>query len=46
MVVEVEGEEGVGEKVEEEETILAKLVEETSDRGVLEQGPTTQVEEE
>ena len=46
VVAEVEGEEGGGEKVEEEAAILAKLVEETSDRGVLEQGPTTQVGEE
>ena len=43
VVVEVEGGEGVVEKVEEEAAILAKLVEEIRDRGVLEQGPTTQV---
>ena len=46
MVAEVvEGEVVVVEKVEEGETIPAKLVEETSDRGDLEQG-LTQVEEE
>ena len=46
VVVEVEGEEEEVGKVEEEAAILAKLVEEIRDRGVLEQGPTTQVGEE